>query len=174
MKILDTKLRHLTAISTAESFFPFAPIEYRARKFLAKGKSAAHRITSILMSKLGASERKNQTPLYESFYSKNAGPKGGVYALANNPTTPASLLDYIAINCPVSVSESIAGNENASETTLQRLANHYSPQVRAAVTENCHTPFETLAYLCERAPRCSLCHGRKSPYAKIVVSKISY
>ena len=49
----------------------------------------------------------------------------------------------------VTVLESIAGNENTSKATLQRLANHESHQVRAAVTENRNVPFEILACLCE-------------------------
>lgn len=85
----------------------------------------------------------------ENFNAEDTDLKSKVYALANNPTTPPDLLDYISITGEVNVLQSIAGNENASQTTLLRLANHDSPQVRAAVIENCCTPFEILSCLCE-------------------------
>ncbi len=149
MEVRDTKSPHLKAEAAIESFAPFAPIEFSAHQFLESGKLVVHRLACMLVSKIDTSKTKDRTFMHENFYSVNADLNRVLLALGNNPNTPADMLDHISIACPVSVSETIARNENASKATLHRLANHYSFLVRAAVTENCNASFETLACLCE-------------------------
>lgn len=65
--------------------------------------------------------------------------------LANDPKTSADVLDRLSMN-PF-VAEAVAANENTASTTLQRLAQHWSHKVRAAVSENRYVPFEVLSLL---------------------------
>ena len=165
MEILNEKLPHLTATATAESFFQVPSIEDTARQILMKGKSAAHRISSKLMSQFVPLQKIDpilicdhppscdQPPPGKTSYAKNTTLEQGIYTLANNPETSAALLNYLSIGSSVNISESvlesIARNESAPTITLEHLANHPSPAVRAAVTENQHAPFEILYGLCE-------------------------
>jgi len=90
-----------------------------------------------------------KVPVCAKLTDQDTGLRSRIIALANNPATPAPLLDYISTTNTVPAVESVAGNESASKITLLRLADHPSPRVRAAVTENRNAPFEILACLCE-------------------------
>jgi hypothetical protein len=153
MEALDMKLRHLTAAPTAESFFPFPPVEHTARKIFMKGKVAVHRLASMLMSRFATPAKIRQLSLCQGSYAKDALLKKGLYTLANNPATSPGLLDYISTGSAVIIPEpvlvSVAMNENTPRSTLRRLANHDSPLVRAAVTENRYAPIEIISLLCQ-------------------------
>ncbi len=68
---------------------------------------------------------------------------------ANNPQTPAEVLNYMSENCASVVAKAIALNRNTVAHTLCRLAKHTDPEVRAAVSENSHTPLTTIVDLCK-------------------------
>jgi len=147
--VVETKLPHLTAEPIVESFSPFAPIEQLARTLFMKGRSAANEITIAVISKLNTAKKEEEVQLAGRLYSERTEQESELYIWANNPKTWSGVLDQISKNCTVVISEAIAMNENASRSTLRRLAHHVSPRVRAAITENARAPFEVLSLLCK-------------------------
>jgi hypothetical protein len=70
-------------------------------------------------------------------------------AIASNPNTPASVLDYLAktsMRFPTLL-ERIADNPNASRLILRQLACHPALSVRAVVAENPSAPYEAQEIL---------------------------
>jgi len=100
--------------------------------------------------RLKPSETKKEGQVFfvcESFGMERKAPEAILLRLAKDLRTSAKALEYISTDCSLAVAEAVAANEHAENTTLERLAKHWSPTVRAAVAENNSTSSAILRFL---------------------------